>query len=669
MSPKIKIAAAFFTAFLMAGSSLAQHTGPEDEPEGVPEAGPIKPADWQHYNASKDFQPTELPNGSVINTTSIARFAPIARMDGDIRAIPVTDNTWILGGNVYGSAVIETDEGLIIVSTGDSAETGRLLRKAIREQISEKPVITVIYDHIHGARGTQALLDGDDAPVIAHPDHNRIAEASGGLANPSIAELGPHLDVRGEMQFAAHLPANGPDAPPFPLIDAHKQSAWIPATQTVDDGETLTIAGIQMQFFHAITDTEDSLTIWIPEQKMVIDNVVWPVTNTYTLRGDRYRDPMNWIAALRQIRDLQPEIILSVGSGAMPLIGKQAGLDAVSALMDQMTFIYDQSLRLTSQGVNIADIRHHIKMPASILESQYSNEFYGQFDTFPQANPIYNHGWFSGYAEDIHSLPRAVQAGYMVKLAGGADKILVAYEEAMENGEYLWAKELATQLYYVEPGNDAYRQTLANVFRRLGQMSPGIIARNFYLNAANSLEGNENISLAGVQSEEWVISNPSRAVDFLRIRINPERADGVEGVLVFDLDGEQSALHVRNSIAEFVTDPGDHYRKPDARLNVSVKQFAAYYRGEIDAGNLISKGTADGRARELLELFDKYERVPMYPYSHRFLAPTSASAAVTVTDENFARAETDLYFSQQVERAAVNHFDHNRDSVDTSKTR
>lgn len=39
MSPKIKIAAAFFTAFLMAGSSLAQHTGPEDEPEGVPEGG------------------------------------------------------------------------------------------------------------------------------------------------------------------------------------------------------------------------------------------------------------------------------------------------------------------------------------------------------------------------------------------------------------------------------------------------------------------------------------------------------------------------------------------------------------------------------------------------------------------------------------------------------
>lgn len=605
----------FFFTIVFSASSIAQHSGVKDEPDGVASGGPITPADWQHYNANKDFKPTELPNGSVINMTSIARFAPISRMDGEIRAIPVTDNTWVLGGHVYGSAVIETSEGLIIISTGDSANTGAKLRQVIREQISDKPVITVIYDHIHGARGAAALLDGDKAPVIAHPDHNQIAEASGGLANPNITELGPHLDARGEMQFGAHLPATGPDAYPLPLIDAHQQSAWLPATQTVDDGEELTIAGIKMQFFHAITDTEDSLTIWIPEWDMVIDNVVWPVTNTYTLRGDRFRDPMNWIAALRQIRDLQPEVIISVGSGAMPLIGKEPGQKAVSALMDQMTFIYDQSIRLTSQGVNISDIRHHIKMPDSILTSPYANELYGQFDTFPQANPVFNHGWFSGYAEDIHSLPRKVQAEYLLKLAGGAKKVMGAYKDAMKKEEFLWAKELAAQLYYTAPDNKDYRQALADVFRRLGQMSPGLIARNFYLNGAHSLEGNKDISLAGVQSANWVIANPTQAVDFLRIRINPERADGIEGVLLIEIDGEKSALHVRNSIAEFIVDPANHYRKADGKISVSGELFAEYYRGNIDANALISKAKSDGRAKELLELFDKYEKVPMYPYS------------------------------------------------------
>ena len=72
----------------------------------------------------------------------------------------------------------------------------------------------------------------------------------------------------------------------------------------------------------------------------------------------------------------------------------------------------------------MGEIRHQIRLPDSLLESPYNNEAYGQFDTFPQANPIYNHGWFSGYVEDIHSLPRAVKADYLLELAGGADKVL-----------------------------------------------------------------------------------------------------------------------------------------------------------------------------------------------------------------------------------------------------
>lgn len=40
-----------------------------------------------------------------------------------------------------------------------------------------------------------------------------------------------------------------------------------------------------------------------------------------------------------------------------------------------------------------------------------------------------------------------------------------------------------------------------------------------------------------------------------------------------------------------------------------------------------------------------------------------AMAAVEVNDGNFAHAETDLYFTQQLERQPINVFDHNRESV------
>jgi len=600
---------------LASGIAVAQQN--YSAAEDAPPAAPIAPADWRHYNANPEFQPSELPNGSVANLDSLARATTVTRFLGELRAIKVTDDTWMIGGDVYGSTVLETDEGLVIVSTGSSGESGRGFRRVIREQISEKPVVAIIYDHIHTARGTEMLLDGDVAPIIAHPDHNDIAATSGGASNPHMPELGPHVDARAELHLGVHLPASGPDALPGGTLDFTKESAWMPATQTVEHGETISVAGIEMQFFHAITDSEEALTIWIPEKRMVIDNAVWPFTNTYTLRGDRFRDPRNWIAALRQIRDLQPEIILNVGSGGAPIIGRQACEDAVSALMDQMAFIYDQTLRLTSQGINMNEVRHRMPLPDSLLASPYNNEAYGQFDTFPLANPVYNHGWFSGYAEDMHSLPRAAKADYLLELAGGADKVLAAYEVAMENAEFLWAKELAAQLYYADPANQAYRQALADVFRRLGQMSPGSIARNFYLSAANGLEGNDVISIAGVQSAAWVTANPAQAVEFLRIRINPQLADGVEGVLLFDIDGNVSALHVRNSIAEFVPVPDTHYRQPDGHIQASAEDFARYFRGEIGVDDLLDSATASGQAEELLDLFDPYERTPLYPYTRR----------------------------------------------------
>ncbi len=49
----------------------------------------------------------------------------------------------------------------------------------------------------------------------------------------------------------------------------------------------------------------------------------------------------------------------------------------------------------------------------------------------------------------------------------------------MKKGEDLWAKELATQLYYSDQGNKRNRQDLADVFRKLGQYSPGSIVRKY----------------------------------------------------------------------------------------------------------------------------------------------------------------------------------------------
>ena len=157
--------------------------------------------------------------------------------------------------------------------------------------------------------------------------------------------------------------------------------------------------------------------------------------------------------ALRTIRDLQPEIEICVGGGSLPLHGKKDIAEATNAVLDAVAFIYDQAIRLTNLGVPARELRHHIHMPESLSQHPYVSETYGQYELWPQAVAAHNQGWFSGYPEDIHYLPREEHARKFIALAGGVDKVMQACRDATAKGEHIWAKELATQLFYTEPQN------------------------------------------------------------------------------------------------------------------------------------------------------------------------------------------------------------------------
>ena len=572
---------------------------------------------WEHYDRNPDFEPQVLPSGAVANFDDWKRVMPYSRVGPGIEVAPrlVTDNVWMFDGIFYAPVVIETEEGLLVFSTGENAEEGALFRKLIREQISEKPIIGVFYDHAHYPFGAATLLDGDEAIIVAHPDHNRIIRESGLLANPIIPEMLPHMDGRTDIQFGNSHPNQGPDAPIGTVsLSFDKERAWLPATRTVEHGEIITVGGVEIQSFHAVTDTEDTLTFWLPDKKLVIDNAVWPtIPNIYTLRGDRFRPPMLWVQALKDIRDLKPEIVLDVGGGAKAMEGADFIQESLTALIDTISFLYDQTIRLTNRGVPSYELAHHITLPDNLAGHPFVNQVYGQFEHHLPRIVGVNTGWFSGRGEDMHRLPRVVQAENMIKLAGGEASVMDAYKDAMGKSQFLWAKELATYLYYSDTANAVYRQALADVLRTLGQYSPGSIARNFYTASALSLEGDKSFTLGKVQKADWVSSDYARAVDHLRTRINPQRASGQEGVLQFDIDETVAALHIRNSIAEFVANPTGHYRDPDAYIKVSGEDFTAYFRGEITASELLKRAKVSGDAATLLGVFDAFEHIPMYP--------------------------------------------------------
>ena len=69
---------------------------------------------------------------------------------------------------------------------------------------------------------------------------------------------------------------------------------------------------MDFQFFTENTSDDYSLTIWLPKQKVVINNFYWPgIPNLYSIRGSAYRNPMEWRNGLQVIRNLKPEVMLN----------------------------------------------------------------------------------------------------------------------------------------------------------------------------------------------------------------------------------------------------------------------------------------------------------------------------------------------------------------------
>ena len=330
----------------------------------------------------------------------------------------MTDGVWVIGGYaLINCIVVEAPEGLIVYDTGDNAETGKLFRELIETKISRKPIKAFIYSHSHYPLGTGAMVDDPGSvEVIGHPEVNATVATNlrGGGAPSAIPELGPVLTARAAVQFNNFLPATGPDAGIMPGLTV-KRFAYLPVTRAVKDGETLKVAGLELQFFTKHISDDHSVTVWIPSKKAALNNFFWPGTpNLYTLRGSVYREPTEWRDGLKVIRDLQPEHL--VNTHARAISGKEKVFEILTNYMDLITLTYDQTLRGILRGLGPDDLRYFVYKPKHLAEPSYNAETYGETPWFPPATFQFQMGWFDRDATTIFKLPPRDEAERLVAL-------------------------------------------------------------------------------------------------------------------------------------------------------------------------------------------------------------------------------------------------------------
>lgn len=510
-------------------------------------------------------------------------------------------------------AVIEAEDGLIVIDTGDTKPDAEVLLKAIRTKTS-KPVKVIIYGHSHTVMGAGVIAEGNkEVKIIGHPGLNAAVDRlmkSGGTA--FYPEIGPYLAARGQIQFNTFMPKEGPDSFVVPTNLKAPEPAFLPVNTPVTDGQEMDVLGIRMQFFTKYgSDDHYHTTIWLPDRKILVSTMLWlSPPQLYSVRGDLFRDPSQWIEGLKFQRDFGAEVLVSLAS--RPVVGKDEVRKRFEGYLDGASFVLDQSLRGILWGKGPDELRHFVAFPQYLKEVPNNLESYGEISSYSPAIYYYAVGWYDNDAANLKPLAPDDVARRIVPLMGGRDKVLAAAKEAMNKREYAWAAQLANYLYRLDPQDIEVRKTKAEALRQMAYVSTGANDRAHLMSQALALEGKVNIPRLVAPASRVIVESPTTFVNYFRVRIDPDKSGLTDRFLRFDFsNGDSAGLHIRRAVAEFIADPKKHYRAPDVTLAMSPETWSKVYLSSatpkelIDAGDIKVTGDVH-EAERVLSLFDRY---------------------------------------------------------------
>lgn len=484
----------------------------------------------------------------------------------DPRVYKVANNTYSAVGWQLGNVVmVEAPEGLIIVDTGESLSDSRKIMAEFRK-LTDKPVKAVIYTHFHPdhINGVQAFVSREqvergEVKIFAHETLLANVVGQGAL-------VGPILGARSAYSFGALL--EQPDQKDMnaaigPLLRA-EPSTFIAPTDTVGKRLDTTIAGLPVQLLHAPGESPDQIVVYLPDNRVLISADVQQgpaFPNIHTLRGTKFRDPVEWIASIDMLRDLQAEHLVPLHGRPVDGVGKVE--EVLRMTRDGMAYVHDQSVRWMNKGLTPDELVEKVKLPAHLASyAPYLREFYGTVKH--SVRQIYNGylGWFQGDPVDLDPIPPKDKAERLIAMMGGRDKVLLAAGEAYLKGDYQWAAELSSYAIRMDHDDQLARDIKARAFRKLGYASMNINWRNWYLMSAMELEGKFDGEQIRQRTAEMrkVLLSPDMVRNFTPqiflqnwvTRVDPDKANDVHLTLGFEFPdiGEQWALEVRRGVAQ-----------------------------------------------------------------------------------------------------------------------
>ena len=497
----------------------------------------------------------------------------------DKQVYQIGERVWsAVGWNLANTIMIEGEDGLIIVDVGESTPQSEQVMAEFR-RITDKPVKAIIYTHHHPdhINGTAAFVTPEqvqrgEVEIIAHDSLVEHVVMQG-------ATVGPILSLRSGYSFGVALAMERPHEMagmnagigPTPVVDLENDpgSTFIPPTRTFSDEIELRIAGVLIQMVHVPSEAEDEIAIWLPEENILLSAEVIQgptLPNVHTLRGTKFRDPVQWVQALDKLRSFRAEAM--VPAHGQPVIGAEKVEEVLRMTRDGIAYIHDQTIRYMNKGHTPDELVELVKFPPHLRDySPYLREYYG---TVKHAvRQIYNGylGWFDGDPTTLDPTPSLEKARRTVEMMGGREKVVAAAQQALDQQDYQWAAELLTPVIRINHDDKEARLMKAAALRQLGYASMNINWRNWYLTSAMELEGALDVAALAEGMKRPFMSitmmqnfPPMVWLNGMALHLDADKAADVEMVVAFEFTdiGKRHAVEIRRGVAQVHEQVAEH---------------------------------------------------------------------------------------------------------------
>lgn len=408
--------------------------------------------------------------------------------------VQLADNVYQAFGfaasNVY---MIIGDDGLIIVDTSETTSAAENILAEFRK-ITDLPIKTIILTHSHRdhVSGASVFVEGNSPEILA----------STRFSNDSLFVASNHpqpvkaMQMRTKRQFGIGLSypdeivgiGVGPGKRPLKGMGA---GAMTPTRRIGDEGEKLTIHGIDLELVRAPGETPDHIVVWYPAKKILIsgDNFYRSFPNLYAIRGTAYREFDAWADTMDLLMEFKPDVLAPGHTKA--LFGADSIKEALTDYRDAIRHIVNETRNGMDAGLTIDELAHSVKLPSHLAEKPYLREYYGRVDFSVRAYFVGTMGWFDGNPTSLAPLSPKDEAERFIKMSGGAESVLVAARKAHTTGDFQWALQLVDRLINASQDRVVACALKAKILRALAVEQINCPTRHYYIQCAKELEGED----------------------------------------------------------------------------------------------------------------------------------------------------------------------------------